>query len=572
MIPKFEILELETKQHNFTLKVNGYFLHSKYDPEKEARQFVDKNYKPNHITILFGYGKGYFAKALMDRKETKEKVIVIEPLKIPKVEVIEKSIDYVYIQDTNEEAIKSLLIEELNIYSNINIICSPNYNNLFPELYLELLTMIKERVSINRIMENTMRRYASDWQKNYIFNLGNAFNDQSLSHLYKKYTCPIVIVSGGPSLTKQIEQLRLVQDKVVIIAAGSTINTLINFNIVPDYVISIDGGMPNYNHFKGLFFKESKLIYSMYNHHQIRESFNYPSFYFLSADANNLCTHMKSVLKTDFPIITGGGSVANYALAIGLYITQGPITFIGQDLAYTDKKTHAEHNKSFSIVDDAYIKKRDLFLAKGYFGEDVLTDYAFYTMKEDFEGMIKSNGLQGLVFNSTEGGIFLDGFTQITFKEFCTTYIDQNYIKNTEINSVEIPQKTSVKLFIDQIKEEVQTYDKIKILLNDSLSALLKNKNNISFSKDVLKKIDKNDVKLEKLYKIVPLSSILAPITMDVMKKYSPTANETDMEKFNRVYEQNTTLYKRLLEVTNISQQYTNDLIKKFQQKLEMSE
>lgn len=572
MIPKFEVLELETKQSNYTLKVNGYFLHSKYDPEKEARQFVEKNYKPNHITILFGYGKGYFAKALMERKDKKDKVIVIEPLKIPKVEEIKKSIDFAYIQDTNVEAIKSLLIDELNIYSNINIICSPNYNNLFPELYLELLTMIKERVSINRIMENTMRRYASDWQKNYIFNLGNAFIDQSLSNLYKKYSCPVVIVSGGPSLTKQIEQLRLVLGKVIIIAAGSTINTLLNFNIVPDYVISIDGGVPNYNHFKGLFFKDSKLIYSMYNHHQIRESFNNQSFYFLSADANNLCSHMKSVLKTDFPIITGGGSVANYALTIGLYITQGPITFIGQDLAYTDMKTHAEHNKLFATVDDAYIKDRNLFLAKGYYDEEVLTDFAFYKMKEDFEEMIQSNNLQGKIFNSTEGGIFIEGFNQIPFKEFCTRYIDQNYIKSTVISGLDSPKETNIALFIKQLKDEVKTYDKIKLLLNDSLSTLVKNKNNTSFSQFVLKKINKNDIKLDKLYKIVPVSSILAPITMDVLKNYSPNANETDIEKFSRVNEQNTTLYKRLLEVTNTSQLYSIDLIKKLQEKMEMSE
>lgn len=564
---EFEIERLETKRHNDTLKVNGYFLHSKYDPEKEAAQFVEKNYKPNHTTILFGYGIGYFAKALLNKKNKEDKLIIVEPLIVTN-ETIEKPTEAIFIQSTSEEMIISLFMNELNMYSNLHIICSPNYNHLFPELYIDILTIIKERVSVNKIVENTVRRYANDWQENYLNNLGNAIKDQSLEILHKKYTCPIVIASGGPSLTKQMEQLKKIKDSIILIAAGSTINTLLKNNITPDYVISIDGGTANYHHFKQLTFKTPKLIYSMYSHHLIRNSFESTSYYFLSADAVNLSEHMEKVLNSQFPIIVGGGSVANYALSIALYISSGPITLIGQDLAYTDNKTHAEHNRSFSVIDEAFMKKRDIFFTKGYYDKDVPTDYAFYTMKEHFEEMIKSLEEQRLIYNSTEGGIFLEGFKQVSFVDFCNMYVDDQYNKNIELVNPITQPEISYESLILQMKRENGTYNKIKLIIIDSLSILKQNKSNLNFSTSILKKIDKNDKKMEELFEQVPMSSVLAPITMDVMKKFSPVANETEIEKYERVFEQNKTLYERLLEATKISQQYTSDLIEKI--KMEM--
>lgn len=565
----FVIEKIETKRHNYTLKVNGYFLHSKYDPEKEAAQFIEKNYKPNHTTILFGYGMGYFAKELLYKKSKEDKIIIVEPLIISD-QSIEHPKEGFFIQDTSEEVIKALFMKELNIYSNIHIICSPNYNHLFPNLYVDILTIIKERANINRIVENTVRRYANDWQENYLLNLGNAISDQSLENLYQKYTCPIVIASGGPSLTKQMEQLKKVKDNIILIAAGSTINTLINNDIYPDYVVSIDGGNINYNHFKDLTFQNSKLIYSMYSHYKIRESFDNPSYYFLSSDAEILSGHMERALNTQFPIMVGGGSVANYALSIALYITSGQITLIGQDLAYTNNKTHAEHNKSYSIIDEDFMKKQGIFYAKGYYEEEVPTDYAFYTMKEHFEEMKKSIGNRQ-IYNSTEGGICLNGYNQIPFVEFCEEYVDFQYNKNLDTINGKESSEVSYDTFIKQMNHENEIYNKIKVVLIDSIGALKQNKSNITFSPSVIKKINKNDKKMENLFEQVPMSSILTPITIDVMKKFTPKANETDIQKFERVFEQNNTLYKRLLEVTNISQQYTSNLIEKIKEKSELN-
>lgn len=37
--------KVKTKTDGFTLKVNGYYLHSKYNPEREAKQFAEQYFK-----------------------------------------------------------------------------------------------------------------------------------------------------------------------------------------------------------------------------------------------------------------------------------------------------------------------------------------------------------------------------------------------------------------------------------------------------------------------------------------------------------------------------------------------
>lgn len=39
-------------------------------------------------------------------------------------------------------------------------------------------------------------------------NLYYVHKDQSLKELYNKYDCPVILASGGPSLTKQLPLLK----------------------------------------------------------------------------------------------------------------------------------------------------------------------------------------------------------------------------------------------------------------------------------------------------------------------------------------------------------------------------
>lgn len=555
---KFKIETILTKSGLTSLKVNDFLLHSKYDPIKEAEQIVNNNYKPGYTHILIGNGLGYVSNLLASKLTNEEELIIIEPLELN--ETIDTPKNCIFLKDINLDSFEELLPTLFPFFKKVHIFCSPNYDKLFPDYVKAIITTVKQRIQLNKVNEDTIRLFSEEWQKNYIFNLKHTLRDESIKALKGVYEKPVVIASGGPSLTKQLPAIKKVRDDILIIASGSTINSLLKNDIVPDFVVSIDGGEINYNHFKGEVFSSTKLIYSLFHHHKIRETFLNVAYYFLPLGGESVNNHINKITGEEIPILVGGGSVATYALSVATYLSNGPIALIGQDLAYTDNKTHAENNKHYSIVDEEYKMKRGMFLTKGYYDDQVLTDNVFYSMKETFEKMIHLLSDTRKVFNCTEGGIFIKGYDQIPFQEFCSTYIKKGNIREIEEFETNISKNESIDL-LHVLEKEIEVYLKIKKTLRESLNVLHKNKSNNSFSMKTINKLDENDEKLKILVNSVAMSRILEPITIDTLKNFTPKVNETKNEKYKRVFDQNNMLLNRLLEACNKSEEYTMELV-----------
>jgi len=551
---EFEIERIVGRTGLETIKINGYFLHSKYDPIREAREFAKKHYTAGNTHILFGYGNGYIAEALKNEFTSNEKLICIEP--ILKSTVIEKR-DVIAIEENKIEEMEMSLTQYISIFNNVNIICSPNYDKICPTLFKETLALLKNKLSINRVNENTINAMAHEWQRNYLYNIKSAVRDQSIEVLYKFSNAPVVIASGGPSLTKQLPLVKKIRDYIILIASGSTVNTLLKANIEPDYVVSIDSQEANYNHFKDAKLTNARFIYSMYSHYKIREKFTNEAYYFLSKGDPNLLEHFKSVVHDNVIVLDGGGSVANFAFSIANYITSGPIALIGQDLAYTNRQSHAINNKHFKIISDEEINQKSMFMTTGYYNDEVLTDYALFSMKKSFEQLLNKFQINQKVFNCTEGGIKLDNFIQIPFSHFVEEFVT--------INSVELVESKNIKhlsnrVIINKFITELKNYEKIIVLVNENLRLLAANKSKVQFSSSILKKLDRNDELIEKYRNDTALQIIMDPINIKIFKDFKPKNIETATEKYKRVFEQSKMLYIGYLEAIKLTKQYTVEL------------
>lgn len=541
---------LPTKNGEETIELNGLLLHSKYNPIKEAQRIVEKEYEENYVHVLFGYGAGHIASALGEKLNGTEKIIIVEPF----LKELNINDEYVIGMDDYKK-IKELISAKLENYSReIKVICSPNYEKLATLEYKNLLQLVKDLQRENQVDENTIRFGSESWQENYIKNLVYAFEDMSLKELEKKYDCPVVIASGGPSLTKQMPYLKKIRNNIVLIAAGSTINSLLKNEIEPDYVVTIDGGIANYNHFKGLKLEKTVLLYGMSSHYQIQQEYDGQRYALLTTNDFRVGEHMKEKYKIDLPYMAGGGSVAHFAFTIAMFITSGPIALIGQDLAFTNNETHAGNNKHHKVIDRDYLQSRDAFEVEGYLGDKVMTDYVFYSMKQAFEHLHEACYHESPIYNCTEGGIKLQGFKQISFNEFI-----HNYVKNIIIEPINEKNKKKAQftLLIEQLNQEIIVYNKIEKNLQDALSLLKINKQLGYFKQSVLKKLDKIDRKTKEYFEMIMMDRIVEPLTVDVLRNYKAKSKETSKESFERVYNQNLELYMRLLEVTKKSKKFT---------------
>lgn len=557
----FEIHYLESKTGEPTLKINDFLVHSKYNPSREAKQIAEKQYIPHHTHIVFGYGCGYLVEALCKEFQFNEVLIVIDPL-------LQNNILKVREEHRNLHILNANAIENLEFVlshfaretrTTFNVICLSNYDKLFPEFYKDLLVKVKGVQFQNRTNDYTLMRYAKTWQVNFVKNLYHLSKDYRLSELEQAYSAPIVIASGGPSLSKQLPQLIKIRNSIILIAAGSTVNSLLAAGIEPDYVVSLDGGEPNYHHFKDLKLEHARIIYTMQNHPGVRNAFLEKGY---CVDINGLygfSKYLKEQVKVDLPLLNGGGTVAHLAFTIAQYISDGPIALIGQDLAYTDNLTHAANNKNARPIDEEFIKQYDAFLTKSYNGDSVYTIPPFYSMKLDFEQLIKMNPPRVPFFNCTEGGIKLDGFPQLTFQEFCDKYVPKDVIS---IISHHGGESLDIDIDIDTLlKRDIKLYNKLILNLTNGLNTLMKNRSNTQFEMDVLKKLEKIDQKSNELIKMLPIETITSPITMEVTKNYLPKINESQEEAFQRVKNQTKTLYKKIIEAVHFTKNITNEIL-----------
>ncbi len=549
-----EIKYIQTKTKLLTIEINGYLLHSKYDPVKEAKRIIEKEFIENYVHVLFGFGLGYLAEAFAE-KVSREQLIIVDPFKeqlaLENSEVIDSN---------DEKEIKSRLKNSLKNYSReVKVICAPNYEKIAPIAYHNLLKIIKDVQRFNQVEENTIRFGSEFWQENYIKNLIYAFSDNSLNELEKKYECPIVIASGGPSLTKQLSLLKTIREQVILIASGSTVNSLVSEGITPDYIVTIDGAEANYRHFKDLVLPDSILLYCLSSNYKIQQEYIGKRYPFLTTNDFRVGEHLKESLNINLPYMAGGGSVAHFAFTIAIFLTNGPIALIGQDLAFTNNQSHATNNKHHKVIDEKLLKDRDAFEVEGYFGDKVLTDYSLYSMKTIFEKLHKGIVHSAPIFNCTEGGVKLDGFMQLPFESFIKKYIGNILIE--KIEQEELSNSNSICILIEQLRKEINVYNQLEKDLVDAISILKANQHNSIFKQADLKKLDKIDRKIKDNFNLVMMDRIVEPLTIDVLRNFKANERDKPKQNFDRVYNQNLELYSRLLEASKKSKRFTLETI-----------
>lgn len=550
-----------------TLKVDGYMLHSQYNPEKEAEMFFQKHYKPNFITVLFGYGLGFIANQFLKNMKFDEVLIVIDPLFKKGIELQKQheKIDNVFFDEKAVEVFRQVLGSlTTDSQTNIQVVISPNYNNLFPEKIVELLGKVKEAQMANYINENTVFYFAEEWQENFFNNLSNLIEDASIKDLENMYNSPVIVASGGPSLTKQIITLKEYRKKFILIAAGSAINSLVNNGIIPDFVVSIDGGTNNYLHFKDSKFDDTILLYMLLNNKGIRSSFK-KAYIFNSLLYPDVSMYLKENFALDVPNILGGSTVAHYAYSLAQYISTGEIAFIGQDLAYTNYQTHAEGNILGADTTEEYLKKRNAFIVKGYQNKEVWTDDVFIGMQRTFEEMMQFYPPDRPIFNCTEGGVSLKGFNELLFKDFCEKYLKEEVIL-MKLNDAGIKKKT----LLLGIEKDSLKYKKLLRIYNKNLSIVQEEKN--FFSPEKIKILDKNDRKISKLLKELPIGNLLTPLILTINKGFLEKIDETENEQITRTVEQSRLLYSELDKITKKALAWNQELIKKLNRQLENGE
>lgn len=313
-------------------------MHSIINPEKEAEQFSRAYYNETISRyFIFGIGMGYHVKALLGQSK-RIKVVVLER----NVQILRYALEYQNFTDELEDGrlkfvYNSRLAGELEETSKDD-------QFLIHQPSLEIMPDCEEKqalenyfISFNSV--NEQKRDLDDnffqWQETGLLEASNIFNNKVKE---KK----LVIVAAGPSLQRELENIKKYRKEVIILSVGTVAQKLIDNKIIPDFIIITDA-------WDGMYHQVEKI-----------KDINIPLLVLTTA-AFSIQKHYKGKIyllyqngydkaeavarKKEYPLYQVGGSVITLALDLAIRSKPDRIILVGADMAYTDNRQHAFEGK-----------------------------------------------------------------------------------------------------------------------------------------------------------------------------------------------------------------------------------
>ncbi|EOW2579558.1 motility associated factor glycosyltransferase family protein [Campylobacter upsaliensis] len=269
--------------------------------------------------------------------------------------------------------------------------------------------------------------------RQYVYNLDSMIKNPSLKELLAKRGAKFkscVIVSTGPSLSKQLPLLKEVQERVVIFAADSAYPILMQNDIVPDYVCMVERTDFTAEFFKHDFGnkddKTTFLLASLVHPNAIEYLEKRGRNYILIPKHLNFAQYVD--LKA-FALLSSAVSVAHMALALALELEFKELVFIGQDLAYDDVgHSHPkDYQHSANFESEAYEKIKVV----AYGGEGFVESHEIWIFfRQILEDLVKYV-VSAKIYNATQGGTRIEGMIEKPFSECCKDFNEnkQNLVK-----------------------------------------------------------------------------------------------------------------------------------------------
>lgn len=432
--------------------------------EKWYNQFKKQNYRSRYL--LFGFGNGMYVRKILDNVGPEAVIIVFEPSaeifrtameEFDLADILENEQVHLLLEGISETRMRDLLGKYFGSEDMEGSILRYylNYQLIFPEQYEQFQEAI--RFHVNRLGANKtlMQRMGVAYFDNTMANYPYIIKQKSLIDLSRKLpkNIPAILVSAGPSLDKNVEELKRAKNKSFILAVDAAAKVLVKHHILPDAVITIDA-LKLYQHFTETEVQHIPLIANPHCSRGIMCAHKGDK-YFLQDDN----THLRSVFDKFNKMVVdidGGGSVATYGYALLERLQFKTIILVGQDLAYTNNRTHSTDTVRGEM--NLNIFDKDTLLVEDIYGNMITTSYEFQIYQDWFEEELRVNS-EYRVIDATEGGAKIKGTIIKTLAEAlmeeCHTEVDMDGIMKSIVPRLTEDEQKQIKMEITNIPEKL---------------------------------------------------------------------------------------------------------------------
>lgn len=493
------------------------YLHSKYNPIREAEAIIAEyeEIESDTTVIFYGTGLGYHIDLFLQKYPDVD-YYIYEPI---------PELLYAYLSHNSLRKLPSLKMKDLILADNeiearkffnqlidrasgkyIHVVLS-SHKNIFPKEYERFLESFKGTLKDKKSHIGVNLAFQERWILNSMKNFKEVLNTPNilLEKKGKFQGKPAIIVAAGPSLNEEIENLRYIKEKglAYIFSVGSAINTLIHHDIYPDAATTYDPSARNQIVFEKVKEKDIADIPMIFGSSVGYETLiDYPGkkYHMITSQDTVSNYYLKNKNEDSIYIVQDAPSIAVVTVQLLYELGFNPIILVGQNLAYKGKKRHSEGvHYSKDVTDDEMEKG---IWVKDVYGNEVLTNDGFNRMRQQMEYYIKT--LPNIkVINTTKGGAHIEGTSFMELKRVIDEYLKETVVEKDwlEGNKTQY-DKEYLRLQSEKMdrayKRAYKLMDEYYDILN-TIERLIRNQNFNQVEKTyvkldkALRKIERND-------------------------------------------------------------------------------
>ncbi|EDO9232405.1 DUF115 domain-containing protein [Campylobacter coli] len=482
------------------------------------------------VLYFYGFGNGILFKALLQNKNHQHIVVFEKDIEI--IWIMFHILDFSHELQNSRLMVLQTSSLDIEFFSNF---CSSKPFFQFSRIYfLELMSHYYERfhediLGLNKKLaenfKNSIVSYGNDpldalqGIEQFVYNLPQMITHPSYKELLSKrkgISDTAIIVSTGPSLTKQLPLLKKYASKATIFCADSSYPILAKHGIKPDYVCMLERTELTaefFNHDFGEFDKDIVFVCAGIVHPKAIEYLKGRNRKYLIMP-RYLYFPIYIKLKY-FDFLYNTPSVAHMSYFLSVLLNHKNIIFIGQDLAYAENgNSHPDdYQNSANYESQMY----EHILTEAYGGKKEIKTHEFWIFfKQILEAMIIKYHIT--TYNCTEGGARIEGTIEKPFLWACENLLHKDLNKpfeKLEPLSLNKQNEFLLKAYYKVYQSIKHCRDFSKILSNDFKKiqsiylSLNEKEEDINWA---IRKIDEFKNKLENIKQMQDLYEILQPL------------------------------------------------------------
>lgn len=504
-------VDTKDKEKALIIKHNStqYRLNSLYRPLDEADRWASQFDFQNidNLITIFGLGNGTFVRTIMDKMGPNGILVIYEPC----ADIFQHVMENYDISDILTNNRISITVEKINDFEfhntlrgvinikNISnqIMCvHPQYDKIFPESCVFFWKELKDSYYSARLNINTEIFFGKRFIDNILKNIKYLADTCMLSELKELLPkdVPAMIVAAGPSVGRQIEELKRAKGRAVIFAVDRILEFLLDEGVEPDFVVSLDPKKP-VKYFPNRPECNVPLICFQESNYEIMD-IHYGKK--IICNCSTFLRELYQKLGKVPPKTSSSASVATLTFSVCVELGFKDIILVGQDLAYDGERSHAGNKE------EHYGTTKDLML-EGVDGKMIRSRYdwkEFVVWYQDMLTLLPDIN----VIDAKEKGAKIKGTTVMPLREALSSYCKQSFdFSRRQLEERKTFNREDLIKVREYLSSSLVALGKIVRRAKQSIKScdlLIENCNSNSLSdveiQDLIKKLGRNNKYIEK--------------------------------------------------------------------------